>query len=201
MLGDLPHAVVATAVRGRHRLPSISHGWVLDQRAWRAPSLLARYLLQIIIRQLLLHALNEIITAQINLLSKIRPHIIPANARLHEITISRYRSLPGAAKLAEQPIRFQPGRRRLSSNHQGIAAPKPVSGFTHHASPYGVEHNISRKLQKIAVLINKHALVSALIKMAYTLIAPIYMLGINTVKLTHASRQVGIWCLDNQVVM
>ena len=82
-----------------------------------------------------------------------------------------------------------------------MAAPHIFVKLIGNASPQGVSVNISDQLQQITVGVQQYRLVSAAEQRAVAMVSAIESLGVNAVDVPHASGEIGIRCLDQEMMV
>jgi hypothetical protein len=64
-----------------------------------------------------------------------------------------------------------------------------------------VEDNVSRYFKEVALFLDKDRLESPLEDVPRTLVSPVERLCVNTVQVSHATREIRPWRLDQEVIM
>ncbi len=82
-----------------------------------------------------------------------------------------------------------------------MAAPPIVTKVLDYSGFQGVAVDIAQYFEKVAVFIDKNSLVSATKQLTFFLVAPVKALGIDTVQMAHAAREIAVRGLGHQVVM
>lgn len=73
--------------------------------------------------------------------------------------------------------------------------------MAHSIRPDGIEHDISRKLQKMTLLLDKDCLEAALQNVSNTPVSSIESLRKHAVEQLHPLREVGYWGFNEQMIM
>ena len=58
-------------------------------------------------------------------------------------------------ELTEYPVRLQPRRCGLDSDHRVVRTPGPRAGLAHHARSHRIQHDIARQLQQVTVFFDE----------------------------------------------
>lgn len=87
------------------------------------------------------------------------------------------------------------------SSHGAVAVPSPSAGMTDKLCTYGVEPNVSGQLKQVAFLLHQDRLVPSLQKMPHSVVPAVERLGVDAVKLTHSTRQIGLRRFNEGVIM
>lgn len=81
------------------------------------------------------------------------------------------------------------------------AAPRPFSGSGDHFRTHGIEHDISRTLQEIILLLAEDRLISTLKDVTDNAVPPVEVLRIRTVQMPHPTVKATVNGLHHKVVV
>ena len=196
--------MAAARVRTRHggiargRIRRLA-GLRLDQSARRPPLQLRHIAQRRAAVDQLLHALHKRVRAQENLAAQRLPNRRQSNTCPHEIDVLCHCAVAPLAKMRQQPIGFQPRRRRLHAHHRRVAAPGPVGHVAHDARAHRVKHHVARDLEQVALALHQDGLEPALEHMPHLAMPAVEALRIHTIELAHPGRQVRLGRFDQHV--
>src|SRR5919201_6524690 len=90
-----------------------------------------------------------------------------------------------ASELVEEPLRGEEARRRAVAERRGEAAPRPLCGRLADAGADGVARDVARKLEQLAVVLDRDADEPALEDVADVAILPVEPLRVAAVDALH----------------
>jgi hypothetical protein len=71
--------------------------------------------------------------------------------------------------------------------------------MTTKSSADGIEHDVTRQLEKMGVALEENTAESAVEEMALEAVPPVEPLGVDTVEPLHTDRDIAVRCLDEKV--
>src|SRR5690349_7024504 len=115
-----------------------------------------------------------------------------ADAVPDKFPIPFLRSSAARAELRQYPVG---GERRMRFGGAGgaaVAAPFPPAGMFDRPGPDRVQDDVAADLQQIALLVDQDRLVAPLEDVPHAPVSSIVGLGVDTVQLAHAYREVAV---------
>src|SRR3990172_1854574 len=90
-----------------------------------------------------LHALDETLIPQINLMLQFAPKALPPDTFLHKLLVTSSCNTPFLSKMRQQAAHLQPFRSTLRSHCGVVTAPGPATRLLNHSRSYRIKHHVT----------------------------------------------------------
>jgi hypothetical protein len=144
--------------------------------------------------------LEEIGAAEEDLSDELTPWRMAGRRGFDETDVLLTACLCGAEFL-EETVDCQPGLSPLQACCLTIAAPAPLASMRDQPGPDGVEHNVARKLEQVGFSLHQDSLEASLKEMSAAVVPAIEVLRVAAIEPVHATREVGLGCLHDEVIV